>query len=81
MCLMTVELKRWHRAMFIVLLMAQLGGYVLFARSSLVIFTADFLQRAGWVTRFMIPASSAISVSFTVTATIANRTQVFAKRK
>jgi hypothetical protein len=78
---MTVVLKRWHWALFIILLMAQLGGYVLLARSSLVIFTADFLQRAGWVTRFMIPASSAISVSFTVTATIANLTEVFAKQK
>jgi hypothetical protein len=78
---MTVVLKRWHWALFIVLLTAQLGGYVLLARSSLVIFTADFLQRAGWVTRFMIPASSAISVSFTVTATIANLTEIFAKQK
>jgi len=75
----TVVLKRWHWALFIVLLMTQLGGYVLLARSSLVIFTADFLQRAGWVTRFVIPASSAISVSFTVTAIMANLTEVLAK--
>jgi hypothetical protein len=78
---MTVTLKRWHWTLFIVLLMAQLGSYVLLARSSLLIFTADFLQRAGWVTRFMIPASSAISASFTVTATIAQLTEVFAKQK
>jgi hypothetical protein len=78
---MTVTLKRWHWTLFIVLLMAQLGSYVLLARSSLLIFTADFLQRAGWVTRFMIPASSAISASCTVTATIAQLTEVFAKQK
>jgi hypothetical protein len=76
---MTVELKRWHWALFIVLLMTQLGGYVLLARSSLVIFTAGFLPRAGWVTRFMIPASSAISISLTITAIIANLTEAFAK--
>jgi hypothetical protein len=78
---MTVNLKRWHWTLFVVLLEAQLGGYILLARSSMVIFAPDFLQRTSWVTRFMIPVSSAISIAFTATATIAQLTRVFAKQK
>jgi hypothetical protein len=78
---MTVTLKRWHWTLFVVLSVAQLGGYILLSRSSMVIFAADFLQRAGWVTRFLIPVSSAISVAFTTTVTIAHLTDVFVKQK
>lgn len=78
---MTVTLKRWHWTLFVVLLVAQLGGYILLSRSSMVIFAADFLQRTSWVTRFMIPVSSAISVAFTATVAIAQLTDVFVKQK
>ena len=78
---MTVTLKRWHWTLFVVLSVAQFGGYILLWRSSMVIFAADFLQRAGWVTRFLIPASSAISMAFTATVTIAQLTDVFVKQK
>jgi len=78
---MTVTLKRWHWTLFVALSVAQLGGYVLLARSSMVIFAAGFLQRAGWVTRFLIPSSSAISVAFTTTVSIAQLTDVFVKQK
>jgi hypothetical protein len=78
---MTVTLKRWHWTLFVVLSVTQLGGYILLSRSSMVIFAADFLQRAGWVTRLFIPVSSAISVAFTTTVTIAHLTDVFVKQK
>jgi len=78
---MTVTLKRWHWTLFVILSVAQLGGYILLSRSSMVIFAADFLQRAGWVTRFLIPVGIAIGVAFSVTVTIAQLTGVFAKQK
>jgi hypothetical protein len=78
---MTVTLKRWHWTLFVVLSVAELGGYILLSRSSMVIFAADFLQRAGWVTRFLIPVGSAIRVAFTATVTIAQLTDVFVKQK
>ncbi|MFY9561636.1 MAG: hypothetical protein WAQ52_15490 [Terriglobales bacterium] len=78
---MTVVLKRWHWALFLALSLAQIGGWILLARSSLIIFTADFLQRAGWFTRFAVPVSYTISVAFTDTVIIAKLTEVFAKQK
>ena len=78
---MTITLKRWHRTLFVVLSTAQLAGYILLSRSSIVILTADFLQRAGWATKFLIPVVTAISVAFTATVTIARFTDAFVKQQ
>ena len=78
---MMVTLKRWHWMLFVVLSTAQLGGYILLSRSSTVIFAADFLQRAGWVTKFLIPVVGAISVAFTTTVAIARLADAFVKQK
>jgi len=78
---MTIVLKRWHWILFLALSLTQVAAFVLMARSSISIFTSDFLQHSGWFTRFMIPFFWAISGAFTDTVIIAKLTEVFTERR